>query len=216
METDKIRRVRVISLVVLTAMLSSAFVFGVRSRASTPPSLTQAAQGLLQVNQDGFPDVVAYANGTPISGKALAQRIYILDNSPVRPERDLGDSRDIALRQLIQEAILLDAAADLKIGVSTEEAEAYANTQKDLAMSADDPVARELYVALAIQSGVSPDEFPQQAEVIATYQKSLTLGKMYEHVRGTTPEGLRNDPEVFQKTLERFVEEHTKEVRILI
>lgn len=180
------------------------------------PELPDATQVVLRADGDFYPAVVAYANGVPISGQALARRVAILQQTPAEFGGPPPDPVAVALANLIDEAILLDAAPDVGVTVSEDEARAFAQAQRDLVLASGDQQVVELYAASARQLGVSVDVYPTQPQVIEVYRQALTLGKMRAYIRQSLLNGQQFGPDAYQQALDAFITSHTKEVRILI
>ncbi len=181
----------------------------------TPPAgLPQELQELYQVDASAYPDVVARVNGQPISGKALAQRVYIVQNSRT-PGLDKTDPVRTALNQLIGEAVLTQVAPAHGVSVSEDEARAFAQSQRRMAEQAQDH-DKEALAALAASLGVSPEEYFTDPRVIETYRQGMILGRMRGQVLETLPAERRGDPAAQQAAIADFVARSGARVEVLI
>lgn len=208
------RRQSIFILVLPLLVLSLAVMVAPAQDAST--DVQEQVYNLYQVDGNQLPEVVATANGQEITGLALERRTYIVQQSPVYAGALLTDVRQVALEQLIQEAVLVDAANDIGISASTLEATEFAIAQQELSLNGDDPAARDVYIENANQLGIKPDEFATHPEAIETYQRAMTLGRVYAYIRETLPEADRLNPDAVQEATEKFVDQNIEDLQVFI
>ncbi len=184
---------------------------------TVPTGGADSTEALFNVDGHEYPDVVASVDGKPITGAALAQRVFILQHSPqaVSDPSQFSVER-IALEQLIFEMVLIDSADEVGVTVSEQDAAGFALEQQNAILNGDDPAARERYAAVAAQLGVPAQELATDPRTIDSYRQGMILGRMYDYVLGTLPENQRMDPVAFEGAVRSFVDEHAKDVRILI
>ncbi len=142
----------------------------------------------IQVTGDQYPEVVAYVDGHPISGKDLAQQVYVIEHNP----QDVAlrsDAVNIALNRLIQNQVLLEHASDYGINISDDYVRSYVQQVK--AHSAQDPSNRDLTNELAKQLGVDPADYYDQPQVIQQYKDGLTLNAVESYVLSNVPANKR-------------------------
>ena len=166
----------------------------------------------VQVTGDEYPKVVAYVDGNPISGKNLAQQIYVIQHNP-QDVAFRADAVNVALNWLIQNQVLLEHAGDYGISVSDDDARGYIEQVK--AQTAQDPNSQELTKELAKQLGVDPADYFEQPEVIKQYRDGLTLAAVQRYVLATIPADKRSGDWQSQ-ALADFVDSLNPKVQILI
>ncbi|MGA7672565.1 MAG: SurA N-terminal domain-containing protein [Nitrolancea sp.] len=166
----------------------------------------------VQVTGDKYPKVVAYVDGNPISGKNLAQQIYVIQHNP-QDVAFRADAVNVALNWLIQNQVLLEHAGDYGISVSDDDARGYIEQVK--AQTAQDPNSQELTKELAKQLGVDPADYFEQPEVIKQYRDGLTLAAVQRYVLATIPADKRSGDWQSQ-ALADFVDSLNPKVQILI
>lgn len=176
-----------------------------------------AANSPFQVDGHEYPAVVAYVNGEPITGDALAQRVFIVQHVPqVVSDPSQFNVERIALEQLIFEAVLIDSANDVGVTVSEQEAADFALAQQNTILNGDDPAARDRFAAAAAQLGVPVEKLATDSRTIDTYRQGMILGRMYDYMLGTLPADQRMDSGAFERAVRSFVDQHAKDIRILI
>ncbi len=166
----------------------------------------------VQVTGDEYPKAVAYVDGNPISGKNLAQQIYVIQHNP-QDVAFRADAVNVALNWLIQNQVLLEHAGDYGISVSDDDARGYIEQVK--AQTAQDPNSQELTKELAKQLGVDPADYFEQPEVIKQYRDGLTLAAVQRYVLATIPADKRSGDWQSQ-ALADFVDSLNPKVQILI
>lgn len=110
----------------------------------------------------------------------------------------------------------VDQSGGQVITASDNEVADFAVEQQNAILNGDDPIARDLYAASAARLGVSSKDVVTDPRALHTYRYGMILGRMYDFVRGTLPEDQRMDPDAFEKAVGDFVEQHAKDVQILI
>lgn len=184
---------------------------------TTPTNGADATTALFNLDGRQYPAVVASVNGKPITGVALAQRVFIVQHNPhVISDPSQVSVERIALEQLIVESVLIDSANDVGVTVSEQEAADFALAQQNAILNGDDPVARDQYAAAAAQFGVSAEELATDRRAIDTYRQGMILGRMYDYVVGTLPENQRADPAAFEGAVRSFVDQHANDIKILL
>ncbi len=184
---------------------------------TTPTNGTDATNALLNLDGHQYPAVVAYVDGTPISGADLAQRVFIVQHNPhVVGDPSQFNAEQIALEQLIVESVLLKSANGVGVTVSEQEAADYALARQNAILNGDDPIARDRYAATAAQMGVQPQDLASDPRTIESYRQGMLLGRMYDHVLGNLPENQRNNTTAFEAAIRSFVDQHAKDIQILI
>ncbi len=215
-----IRRAHRYSIALLGLIGFGLLVTGLSTSASNPPTSSELIIHAMSVDGSEYPAVVATVNGRPISGKALARRIYTLTNSPAVPggaatSSPAGAVEQRALQQLIREQVILDVADELGLTASTDEAAAFAKKQQQLFLTSDDPAAKAVYAAAAAQLGIPPGEFATQPDAVEVYRDALTRSHVYAYITSQLPPEQRNDHAAFQAALDAFIDQHTRDVTIL-
>lgn len=185
--------------------------------AQTSPALSAADQQALlseaiQVNGDQYPEVVATVDGHPISGKNLAQQVYVIQHNPQDAEFR-KDAVNVALNWLIQNQVLLDHANDVGVNVSDNDVKGYIQQVK--AQAEQDPGSQELTKELAKQLGVDPADYFDQPSVIQQYKDGLTLAAVQRIVLSKTPAAQRTGNWQAQ-ALADYVNSLHPDVKILI
>ncbi|CCF83771.1 SurA N-terminal domain-containing protein [Nitrolancea hollandica] len=204
-------------LLLILAIGCLSLVVIAKTGATTPTSAEDDTRALFKLDGHEYPDIVARVNGKPISGLALAQRVFIFQHSPSTPKSiNQSNVQQAALDQLIREAVLIGSANEVGITASDKEVADFAVEQQKAILNGDDPIARDLYAAAAARLGVSSQGVVADPRALHTYRYGMILGRMYDFVRGTLPEDQRMDPEAFEKAVGDFVEQHAKDVQILI
>lgn len=203
-------------LVVLgVACLGLAIIAGTEGGSHT--NLVDANRTPLASDGHQYPAVVAYVDGKPITGTALAQRVRIVQQSPqVTSDPSHFSVEGIALEQLVYEAVLIDSAKDVGVTVSEQEAAGAALDQQNAILNGDDPLARASLDAAAARLGVSAQDFAADPRTIDNYRQGMILGRMYDYVLGTLPQEQQSDPVAFQQAVVSFVQQHAKNVQVLI
>ncbi len=206
---------RKLLVVLVVACLGLIIIAGAGVGSRT--NLADANRTPLASDGHQYPAVVAYVNGKPITGTALAQRVRIVRQSPhVTSDPSQFSVERIALEQLVYEAVLIDSAKDVGVTVSEQEAASAALDQQNAILNGDDPAARRSLAAAAAQLGISAQDFATDPRTIDTYRQGMILGRMYDYVLGTLPQEQRTDPVAFQQAVVSFVQQHAKNVQVLI
>ncbi len=184
---------------------------------TTPTNGTNTTNALFNLDGRQYPAVVASVDGTPITGADLAQRVFIVQHNPhVVGDPSQFNVEQLALEQLIVESVLINAANDVGVTVSEQEAADFALARQDAILNGDDPVARDQYAAAAAQLGVQAQDLASDPRTIDTYRQGMILGRMYDYVLGTLPEDQRNNPVAFEGAVRSFVDQHAKDIQFLI
>ncbi len=183
---------------------------------ATPTLSAEQQQTLLkeaiQVTGNEYPKVVAYVDGNPISGKNLAQQIYVIQHSP-QDVAFRADAVNVALNWLIQNQVLLEHASDYGINISNDDVQSYIQQVK--AQAAQNQGSQELTQELAKQLGVDPADYYDQPEVIQQYKDGLTLTAVQRYVLSNIPADKRTGDWQSQ-TIAAFVDSLNPKVQILI
>ncbi len=212
---DSHARIKRLTKFVVPGLMGLTLVLGVAFGAvsAAPPPSPQQLQNVLQQDGAGYPSVVARVNGRPLSGKELAQRVAVVQQSQALGAAK-ADPVQTALDQMIEEAVLIDAAGQRGIAISEDEARASAqmHVQRTTAM----PGGKELIATYAADLGVTPDRYAADSRVVAAYQQGMILGEMRAQLADTLPAARRGDPAAVQAAVKSFVAQSGANVEVLI
>jgi len=183
--------------------------------AAAPPSRAEQVRQL--VGQDGheYPAVVAKVNHQPITGKALAQRVYTVQQSQA-PGLDKTNPARTALNQLIEEQVLIQAAEARGITVDDAEVAAFAQSQQRMLEQAKELPGQEIIGIQAASLGIPPAQYASDPRVIQTYRQGMLLGRMRAQIAGTLPTERRNDPAAVQAAVTGFVAQSGAQIERLL
>lgn len=205
----------------LVGVLGSGLAIGLIVRpvgATIPPEKQQLVNQVAElVQQDGhqYPAVVARVNGQPITGKELAQRVAIVQQSQARGLDKTNPTRT-ALEQLIADQVLLQSAGTYGIAVSTDEAQAYAQAQQQLAAQAKDIPAQEMVSAEAASLGVAPAQYFTDPRIVEVYRRGIIRGRMRAQIAASLPVAQRGDAAAVQAAVLNFAAQGDARIERLI
>lgn len=205
----------------LVGVLGGGLAIGLVARpvgAALPPDKQQLVNQVAElVQQDGhqYPAVVARVNGQPITGKELAQRVAIVQQSQARG-LDKANPARTALEQLIADRVLLESATAYGITVSTDEAQAYALSQHQMAAQAKDIPAQEMVSAEAASLGVAPAQYFTDPRIVEVYRRGMIRGRMRNQIAATLPAERRGDAAAVQAAVLDFATHSGARVERLI
>ena len=202
------------------ALLVGSVAGGLMNRAENADAddHREQVEQLFSLSSDQYPTVVARVNGQDISGQALAQRVFFLEQNP--PLGGLGGltPEDVALKRLIEEQVLLDQAEQLGVKVSEKEARQEAENQEKVIREMAGEKADEVLATYAAQLGVSADEFMTHPSTIEAIRISMTLARVQAKLNDSA--GGSKDSQTFtanyQAELDAFVRDHTDSLEIYI
>ncbi len=214
------RGTRALLVVVALASLATA---GVAASLQDEPD--QADQAIAQIAplfadaSDQYPPIVARVNGQEISGVALAQRVYFLEQNSSPGQLGTMTVEDIALKRLIEERVLLGAADELGIHVTEREARAEAERQEQTLREIAGDGANEMLAEYADQLGVPPDEFMTDPRTIEAMRVSLLLARVQVEVvasANSSTSSPQTQTAHYQDALDAFVQERIESLEIYI
>ena len=198
-------------------LLSLSLTLGLmRSSAdAAPPADQQQVRELLQADGAAYPAVVARINDRPISGKALARRIYIVQHAQIAGV-DKTNAVRTALDQLIADEVLLQVASSQSIVVTDADARAFAQDQARLAAQAKNGSTQDLVAIYAAQMGIPPESYYSNPQVIENYRQAMIVGQMRAKIVEALPIAQRNDPVAQQAAIRAFVNRSGVQIEELI
>lgn len=194
-------------IIPLVAMLLS----GVRASDSDA-----AIEGVIAAGAGKEDVVVARVNGKPISETALLKRIYNIETSPITEPEEGDNVRQAALDRIIRDEVLLIAAESLGLAASREDASAFASDQLTTLLSSDDPNAQKALELSVSALGVPLEASASDARVIELFERYLTLGAVYEHIRAQLPAEQQSSPQALEAGLDDLAAEYYGQVEIEI
>jgi len=101
------------------------------------------------------------------------------------PELSVKDAREFAMKSIIEERVLLEAATRASLWVS--EHEALSAIAELRAIAVKNQELRDAFRATAEQLGVPEECRTNDKRVISLYQQAFTLGRMRDHIANSLP-----------------------------
>lgn len=192
-------------------LLAGSIVAGCDGLVGSDDDVRSAHHGLVEAGS-GYGAVVGEVNGVQISGAELGTREYFVRRN--EPALESAEVREVAIRAIVEDRVMLEAAAGEGFLVNPQEVLAEVAQLRQLA--AKDEGLRNAFRATADQFGIAEDEVFTDARVLAQYQRAFTLGRMKTRIVETLPAERRTDAAAVQGAMDRFVMAHNPRVRIFM
>jgi len=204
----------IVATLVLVGSIATVGVAGYVG-AAAPPTLSELMDQAYQVDGHNYPAVVARVNNRPITGKELAQRMFIVQTSR-DPRLDKTNVERTALDQLIEEAVLITMAPAHKITVTDDEAVAYGQSMQQLVARSKDPAQQGVFAVAASHLGVSEQQFARNPRAMETYRDALILSRMRQQISQALPAQQRSDATAINEAVHQFVAQSGAHVDVLV